>query len=42
MTGAYRGFASPRVYASRAAAEGSIPGSGDTQLHVYEAGCADE
>lgn len=42
MTGAYRGFVAPRVYASRAAAEGSIPGSGDTQLHVYEAGKAVE
>ena len=42
MTGAYRGFASPRVFTSRTAAEGSIPGSGDTQLHVYEAGDAVE
>ena len=42
MTGAYRGFVAPRVYASRTAAEGSIPGSGDTQLHVYEAGDAVE
>lgn len=42
MTGAYRGFVAPRVYASRSAAEGSIPGSGDTSIHVYEAGQAVE
>ena len=42
MIGAYRGFVAPRVYASRSAAEGSIPGSGDTSLHVYEAGATVE
>lgn len=42
MAGAYRGFVVPRVFASRTAAEGSIPGQGDVALQVYENGEAVE
>lgn len=38
MNSPYRGFVAPRVYASHTAAAGSIPGTGDVSIMVYEGG----